>query len=451
MTAWLLLGLALLLITGNGVFVAAETALVTVDRHRVEEAARGGDARARRVAAALRRLSTELSGAQLGITVTSLAVGLLAEPSAARLLRGPLRALGTPDGAVEAVAVTLALLLASVVQMVFGELVPKNLALARPLRTAKAVITAQAGFSTLARPLIAVLNGTANRLLKMVGVEPTEELRSARSADELSLLVRHSADRGAMPTPTAQLLIRSLTFRDKLAADVMTPRVQVRFVDASATAADVITASRSTGHSRFPVVDGSPDEVEGLVHVKSAVAVPYDRRDTVAVREVMVPAAVAPSSLHLDPLLDLLRAHGLQMAVVVDEYGGTDGVVTFEDLVEELVGEVVDENDETPDGARRRRDGSWLLSGLLRPDEATAITGVRIPKGVTSATGARIPQGSYETLGGLVQASLGRVARVRDTVELAGAELRVQRMDGRRVDRIVLVPPPDRGATGGPR
>ena len=441
MTAWLLLGLAALLIVGNAVFVAAETALVTVDRARVEEAARGGDTRAGRVASALRRLSTQLSGAQLGITVTSLGIGLVAEPSAARLLHGPLRAVGLPVGVVGVLAVTLALLLASAVQMVLGELVPKNLALARPLPTARAVIGVQAGFATLARPLIAVLNGTANRLLRTVGVEPTEELRSARTPDELSLLVRQSADRGALPTPTAQLLVRSLRFGDKRVADVMTPRVQVRFVHAQATAADVITAARVTGHSRFPVITGSRDEVEGVVYVKNAVAVPSGQRDSVRVRELMVPAAVAPSTLELDPLLDLLREHGLQMAIVVDEYGGTDGVVTFEDLIEELVGEVVAENDERRDRARRWRDGSWLLSGLLRPDEATAVTGVRIP------------EGDYETLGGLVQASLGRVARARDTVEVPGAQLRVQRMDGRRVDQLVLVP--DRGvdgtATGGIR
>lgn len=439
MTAWLLLGLAGLLIVGNGVFVAAETALVTVDRARVEEAAREGDGRAGRVASALRRLSTQLSGAQLGITVTSLAIGLVAEPSAARLLHGPLAALRLPRGAVEAVAVGLALLLASVVQMVLGELVPKNLALARPLPTAKMVIGVQAGFSRAARPLIAVLNGAANRLLRTVGVEPTEELRSARTPDELSLLVRQSADRGVMPTTTAQLLVRSLTFGDKRAADVMTPRVQVRFLDAAATAADVINAARLTGHSRFPVIDGSSDEVEGLVHVKNAVAVPHGRRGAVSVREVMVPAVVAPATLELDPLLDLLREQGLQMAVVVEEYGGTAGVVTFEDLIEELVGEVFDEHDERSDGARRRRDGSWLLSGLLRPDEASAITGVRIPE-----------KGSYGTLGGLIQASLGRIPRVSDTVSVVGAQLRVQHMDVRRVDRLVLTPDPpaDSGVAG---
>jgi CBS domain containing-hemolysin-like protein len=433
MTPWLLLAVAVLLIAGNALFVAAETALVTVERTEVDAAVAAGNARAGRVGGALGRLSTHLSAAQLGITVTSLAVGLVAEPSIATLLRGPLEAAGLPEGAVEPVAVAVGLLLASIVQMVLGELVPKNLALARPLTTAQAVIGPQLAFAALARPVVAVLNGTANRLLRVVGVEPTEELRSARSPDELSLLLRQSADQGSLSPDTAQLLMRSLTFGDKRASDVLTPRVQVRFVDADSPVAQVLAVARESGHSRFPVIGEGPDDVVGLVHVKDAVAVPLEQRSTVRVRSVLVPPVLVPSSLELDPLLDVLRDRGLQMAVVVDEFGGTSGLVTFEDLVEELVGEVADESDvrsgEVP-RARRRWDGSWLLSGLLRPDEVTALTEVFVP------------EGSYETLGGLVLASLGRIPRVSDVVELPGdAQLRVQRMDGRRVDRVVLVPP----------
>jgi CBS domain containing-hemolysin-like protein len=431
-TPWLLLAVGGLLIAGNAVFVAAETALVTVERTEVDAAVAAGDARARRLRAALSRLSTQLSAAQLGITVTSLAIGLVAEPSIATLLHGPLAASGLPEAAVEPVAVAVGLLLASVVQMVLGELVPKNLALARPFAAATTVLPVQLGFAAAARPLVSVLNGSANRLLRAVGVEPTEELRSARTPDELSLVLRQSADRGALATETAQLLVRSLTFGDKRASDVLTPRVQVRFLPADAPVAAVLDAARTSGHSRFPVTADGPDDVVGLVHVKHAVAVPVERRGSVPVREVMVPPVQVPASLELDPLLDVLRERGLQMAVVVDEFGGTAGIVTFEDLVEELVGEVVDESDvRVPDRARRRRDGSWLLSGLLRPDEVTALTEVFVP------------EGHYETLGGLVQAALGRIPRVSDTVELpSGARLRVQRMDDRRVDRVVLVPPP---------
>jgi CBS domain containing-hemolysin-like protein len=288
-------------------------------------------------------------------------------------------------------------------------------------------------FAALVRPLVAVLNGTANRLLRSIGVEPTEELRSARTPDELVLVLRQSAVRGSLGTETARLLVRSLSFGDKRASDVMTPRVQVRFIAADAPVADVIAAARETGHSRFPLIGDGPDDVVGLVHVKQAVAVPLERRGSVPVREVMVPPVRVPDSIELDPLLDVLQQRGLQMAVVVDEFGGTAGIVTFEDLVEELVGEVADESDTrtgATDRARRRRDGSWLLSGLLRPDEVTVLTEVYVP------------EGNYETLGGLVQTALGRIPRVGDSVELTGgARLRVQRMDGRRVDRVVLVPP----------
>src|SRR5215213_10592427 len=266
MTPWLLLAVAVLLIAGNGLFVAA--------------AAAAGDARARRLRGALSRLSTQLSAAQLGITVTSLAIGLVAEPSIATLLHGPLTATGLPEAAVEPVAVAVGLLLASVVQMVLGELVPKNLALARPFATATAVLPLQLGFAAASRPLVAVLNGSANRLLRAVGVEPTEELRSARTPDELSLVLRQSADRGALTLETALLLVRSLTFGDKRASDVLTPRVQVRFLDADAPVAAVLEAARATGHSRFPVTAGGPDDVVGLVHVKHAITVPLARRAT---------------------------------------------------------------------------------------------------------------------------------------------------------------------------
>ncbi len=428
MTPWLLLGLGFLLIAGNAVFVAAETALVMVDRPEVELAAAGGDASAARVAKALKQLSTQLSGAQLGITVTSLAIGLVAEPSAARLLNGPLTATGLPDGAVEPVAIALALVLAAVAQMVLGELVPKNLALALPLTTARRVIALQVGFSLLARPVIRVLNGTANAILRAMGVEPIEELRSARTPDELSLLVQQSAHSGSLSAGTAQLLVRSLSFGDKQATDVMTPRVQVQFLNADDTVADLIAATRLSGHSRFPVLGDGADDVVGLVHVKHGVSVPVERRSTVRVRDVMLAPVVVPAVLELDPLLDVLRQRGLQMAVVLDEFGGTDGIVTFEDLVEELVGEVVDERDRRPEGIRQRKDGTFLLSGLLRPDEVTAQTGVPMP------------EGDYETVAGLVLDRLRRMPKVRDVVDVDGAQLRVQRMDRRRIDRIVLVP-----------
>jgi CBS domain containing-hemolysin-like protein len=423
-----LVGVAVLLIAGNAVFVAAETALVTIDRNYVEARAQEGDGRFRRVAGTLRRLSTYLSGAQLGITVTSLAIGLVAEPSVATLLRGPLHAVGLGEGAAEVAAVAAALLLATAVQMVFGELVPKNIALSRPAGTVVWVVPPLVVFAQVTRPVIAVLNGTANWLLRLVGVEPVEELRSARTPDELASVMRRAGTQGALVGETATLMERSLSFGAKTAADVMTPRTRVRAVAASSPVAAVIEATRATGHSRFPVVGLGVDDVRGLVHVKDAVAVRASARGSTRVANVMSKPVVVPKSILLDPLLDLLQQRGLQLAVVVDEYGGTAGIVTFEDLVEELVGEVVDEHDAPTPGTRRQADGSWLLSGLLRPDEVQAMTGVELPEG----------HREYETVAGLILHRLGRLAGVGDEVEVPGFRLTVERLDGRRIDRVRL-------------
>ena len=426
--AWILLGVVVLLIAGNAVFVAAETGLVTIDRNDVEARERAGDQRFGRIAATLRRLSTYLSGAQLGITVTSLATGLVTEPSVATLLRGPLRTIGLGEDAADVVAVAAALLIATAVQMVLGELVPKNLALSRPIGTVLLVVVPLVVFTRLARPLITVLNGAANRLLRLMGVEPVEELRSARTPAELASVVRRAGAQGALEDETATLLERSLSFGDKTAADVMTPRTRMRTVSASDPVATVIGATRTTGHSRFPVIGSGVDDVLGLVHVKAAVAVPVEKRESTRVVEVMTAPVVVPKFIHLDRLLVLLQQRGLQLAIAVDEYGGTAGVVTFEDLVEELVGDVVDEHDAPGTRIRRRADGSWVLSGLLRPDEVESATGVDLPDG----------HGDYETVAGLILNRLGRLGQVGDTVELPGGTLTVERLDGRRIDRVGL-------------
>ncbi len=432
----LLLFAALVLVVACGAFVAAEFAFVTDDRGSVERAAADGDARARGVATALRSLSTQLSGAQLGITLTNLLIGFLAEPAIADLVDEPLEALGVPSGAVTGVALVIALTLSTGVTMVLGELVPKNLAIARPLETARAVQRFMRVFTRVNGPAIRVFNGMANAILRRLGVEPQEELASARSPQELTSLVRRSAAQGTLEPGTAALLQRSLAFATRRAEDVMTPRVRMRTLEAERPVADVIAAARATGFSRFPVVGDGPDEVVGVVHVKHAVGVPHERREHVPVRDAMVAPVLVPSTIELDPLLATLRNGGLQLAVVVDEFGGVDGIVTFEDVVEEIVGEVTDEHDRPDPAARRNPDGSWTVSGLLRPDEATRVTGLTLPE-----------DDDYETLGGLIGLRLGHLPELGESVELRSrtedgaprlVTLTVARMDGLRVDRIRL-------------
>lgn len=442
MTEWLLLGLSVLLMLTCGVFVAAEFSFVTVDRASVERAAAAGDNRSAGTLKALRTLSTQLSGAQLGITITNLAIGFLAEPALGTLLRGPLDALGLEGTAARVTGYVLALSLSTFVTMLVGELVPKNIALALPMQTASAMQLPQRIFTKIMAWPIRLLNGMANGILRSLGVEPQEELRSARSPVELRSLVLRSAQQGALEGQTADLVARSIAFGDRTAADVRTPRVRVKFLEGRDTAYDVIEAARQTGHSRFPVIGKSPDDVLGIVHVKQAVSVPLDRRRRVRLSDIVDPATTVPDSIELDPLLSLLREQGMQMAVVVDEYGGTDGVVTLEDLVEEIVGDIADEHDRLSARSRHRRDGTWSLSGLLRPDEVEEQTGIALPE-----------DDDYETIAGLINQYLGRLAARGDEIVLAlepppdvedddvepeKVRLTVDRMDGHRIDRVSL-------------
>jgi CBS domain containing-hemolysin-like protein len=321
--------------------------------------------------------------------------------------------------------------------MVLGELIPKNLANAKPLGTAKAVQRFSRTSTRLTLPVVTALNGTANAILRRVGVQAQEELASARSAQELASLVRRSAEQGTLEAETAVLLQQSFAFGDRIARDVMTPRPQVHTVQPGAYASDVVVLTQATGHSRFPVVSGSTEDVIGIVHLRHALGVPYDRRDSVRVQELMVAPVLVPETLELDPLLDQLRAGGLQAAVVIDEFGGVAGLVTLEDLVEELVGNVVDEHDEADDRVVPLGDGRFEVSGLLRPDEAAPGLGVALPE-----------DDDYETLAGLLTARLGRIPEVGDAVDVRveggldepghDVHLEVVEMDGHRVDRILV-------------
>jgi hypothetical protein len=421
--------ISLLLVLACGVFVAAEIGMITSDRAAVERAAAEGDAKAGKVLTMLKHLSTQLSGSQLGITLTNLIIGFLAEPAISSLLEGPLLALGVSEGAVPTISVLIGLLTATVVTMVFGEMVPKNLAIAQPLKTARAVAGYQLAFTRFFGWALRILNGSANGILRKLGIEPTEELESARNTLELASLVRRSAEQGTLESGTAYILERSLRFGGRIARDVLTPRVRVRTVDFDDSVAEVVTLSRRTGHSCFPVVrNGRLDDVVGIVHITSAIAVPREERWQVRVEAVMSEPVLVPDSLSLDPLTSRLRGAGLPLAVVIDEYGGAAGIVSVEDLLEEIVGDVWDEHDPDRDPDEAQADGSWVVSALLRPDEVTDITGLEIPENETL----------YETLAGLLAESLGRVPRIGDTTTIEGVMMRIERMDGRRVDRVRL-------------
>lgn len=439
LTAWLLLAASILLVVAAGLFVAAEFSFVTVDRSKVARAAEDGDAAAAGVLKALRSLSTQLSGAQVGITITNLAIGFLAEPAISQLISGPLRSAGVPGGAVDPIAVVIGLTLSSLATMVFAELVPKNLAIAKPMETARATQRFQRVFTAVMRGPIKVLNGSANAIVRRLGMEPQEELRSARSSTELASLISRSADEGTLDPDTAELMERAVEFGSHTAGEIMTPRVRTISLEANDRAWAVIERARQTGHSRFPVLDQG-DTVIGTVHVKHAVALAIPERHTTKVKHLMTRPIVVPDSLRLDPLLALLRQEG-QLAVVLDEYGDQAGIVTIEDVIEEIVGDIADEHDRLGSRARRRPDGSWVVSGLLRPDEVEDLTGIELPD-----------HEDYDTIAGLVLQVLGRVPSAGDVAEVPVpdrddpdqadrqqlAVLTVEHMDGLRIDRLSL-------------
>ncbi|TQF01718.1 HlyC/CorC family transporter [Kitasatospora acidiphila] len=429
-TAWLLLAAAFLLILANGLFVAAEFSFVTVDRGAVDRAAQAGDRRAEGLRKALHTLSFELSGAQLGITVTSLVVGMLAEPALSTLLGPPLTGLGLPSGVARGAATVIGMVLATVLQMVIGELVPKNWAISRPLQVARAVAAPQRLFSAACRPLISALNGGANRLVRALGMEPAEELAHARTPGELAVLAQHSARAGALEEDAAQLFVRTLGLGELTAESVMTPRVDVSALRHDATAADVVNLTRATGFSRFPVYRDSLDDITGTVTLKDAIAVRPERRTEVTVDQLAGAPLLVPETLPAERLLEQLR-HRQPMAIVIDEYGGTAGVATLEDIVEEIVGEVRDEHDpgETPDLLAIppvAGHPAWLADGRARLDQLEEI-------------GLHAPHGPYETLAGLLADLLGRIPVRGDTAGLPGWELTVQGVDRHRTTRVRLL------------
>ncbi|MFE9405636.1 hemolysin family protein [Streptomyces sp. NPDC006530] len=433
MTEVLLLLAAVLLSLVCAVFVAAEFSLTTAERSDLERAVERGERGASSALKAVRSLTFQLSGAQLGITVTGLVIGMIAKPSIAKLLTGPLESVGLSATTASSVALVLGMVLSTVFLMVVGELVPKNWAISSPVAVAKVVSAPQRAFSAAFRPLISHLNTSANHLVRRFGLEPAEELASVRSPQELVALARHSAKQGALEADTAELFVRSLKLAELNAENVMTPRVQVTALDIQATAEDVANATRATGLSRFPVYRGSLDSVVGIAHIKDVLAVPAERRRLYPVTSLLREPLLVPETLTVDRLLDQLYGKRT-MAVVIDEYGGTAGVVTMEDIVEEVVGEVRDEHDphETPDlaPAGQDADGRTLYSadGAARDDQLAVI-------------GLRVPDGPYETLAGLVATELGRIPRVGDRVELAGWRMDVVDAAGRRAARVLLHAP----------
>lgn len=427
---WLLILAGILLILGTGFFVAVEFSLVALDQPTVVRHIQDGDRRAEPLLRCLKSLSTQLSSCQLGITITTLLTGYTLDVGIQGLLRETVDGWGIPTGIASAVTLVVSMLVATLLSMALGELIPKNLSIAESYRNGRALARYQLAFTAVMKPFVVVMNGTANKILHIMGLEAKEELSGARSPEELSSMVRRSADLGTLDAGTANFVARTLNFSEHSASDVMTARRQVVMLPTTATVNEIIDEARRTGHSRFPLYEEDQDDVKGVVHIKRAVGVPNERRDTVQAGALKDDVLRVPETIHLDALLRQLRESALQVAVVLDEYGGTAGITTLEDLVEEIVGEVADEHDRAVPGVLETADGRWHFPGLLRPDEVT--------EKVTPLDVDDDP--AFETMGGFMMDRLGRIPEVGDTVPIETGILEVERMDHRRVDRILFTP-----------
>ena len=397
-------GLALILVltVATGYFVSQEFAYVAVDRSRLRTLAEDGDPAAARALKVTSRLSFVLSGAQVGITITALLAGYFAEPYLGAGLEDLLGSAGVPQGVSVSVSVILALLLATIIQMVLGELAPKNLAIAKAEAIALRLARSTLLYLTIAGPLIRVFDSASNRILRRVGIEPVEELPQGATAQELDRIIVTSYEQGLLDEDTMRLLDRGLDFRGRTAEEAMVPRVDVITVHRDEPLTRVVEL-QDTGHSRFPVIADSVDEVLGVVAIGDVVELEPADRAHIAVGSLASPPVVVPETLPLPGVLERLRTARRQLAIVVDEYGGFAGIVSLEDVAEELVGEIRDEDDLPESGLVPGGDGSWVVSARWRLDEVQAATGVALPEG-----------DDYETLSGLVMARLGRVPAIGD-------------------------------------
>ncbi|MET7279356.1 hemolysin family protein [Kribbella sp. NPDC005582] len=396
------LGLILVLTVATGYFVSQEFAYVAVDRSRLRTLAESGDAAAERALQVTSRLSFVLSGSQVGITVTALLAGYFAEPYLGAGLEGVLGATGLPEAVSVSLSVVVALLLATVIQMVLGELAPKNLAIAKAEAIALRLSRSTLIYLTVAGPIIRVFDAASNRILRRVGIEPVEELPQGATAQELDRIIVSSYEQGLLDEDTMRLLDRGLDFRGRIADEAMVPRVDVVTMHQDDPLTRVVEL-QDTGHSRFPVIAGSVDEVVGVIAIGDVVEVEPADRGHVTVGSLASAPVVVPSTLPLPVVLERLRTAHRQLAIVVDEYGGFAGIVTLEDIAEELVGAIRDEDDLPETSPVQGGDGSWVLPARWRLDEVEEATGIALPAA-----------DNYETVSGLVMARLGRIPVVGD-------------------------------------
>jgi CBS domain containing-hemolysin-like protein len=431
MTAWYLLA-AVVLLLANGFFVAAEFALIAARRSKLEQLANEGDRRARIAIASVKEISFMLAGTQLGITMASLGLGYVAEPAVGHLIESLGRSIEVPEAILHTASVVLGLTIVVFLHMVIGEMAPKNLAIADPERAALRIAAPFRFYANLFRPFINLLNSVAIAGLRLMGVQPKDELGGAHSAQEIGFMISESAKGGLLKPVEHRLLSGAVNFRKRDAASVMVPRTELVALPITATPAQIEQVTLDSGHSRLPVYEQDLDHIVGFFHTKDLLKVDARRRDKPLSLTLVRRMLVIPESRKLHPLLLDMRRERNHFALVLDEHGGTAGIVTLEDLLEELVGEILDEYDEDEAGIQRLGGNRYVVPGTLRIDEAKDRLNVALP------------EGEYETVAGFVMDELGRIPHRRDLVQHEGWQIRVLSMRRRRVLQVLIEPNAER-------
>lgn len=426
MTTPVALTVAIVLLALNGFFVAAEFALLAARRSRIEQLAAEGNRRARFALSGVRELTLMLAGAQLGITMCSLGLGAVAEPAVAKLIEGALEGVTMSSALRHGIAVAIALSIVVFIHLVVGEMAPKSWAISNPERSVLRLAAPFRFFVVVFRPLIAFLNAAANGVVRLVGVEPQDERAMAHSPADLLLLLEESAEQGSLEADQRELLTRSLHLSGRVAADAMTLRRDIVAAPSNASMDEIAELAHQTGRTRVVIFEGDLDHVLGFVHAKDLLVLSREARQTATAKTLCRPAMVTPDRHELEDLLLEMRTRRQHLAVVVDELGIVIGLVTLEDVIEELIGEFDDESDRRFADCERLADGRFRLGGTLRPDEFAACTGVDLP------------DGEWQTVAGFVIAAAGGIPAVGDRVVTGVGEFEITAMDGYAIDEMLV-------------
>lgn len=423
MSAGALAAIVLLLLL-NGFFVAAEFAFTAANQHNLA-AMRSRSARA--ALAAAEDLSFTLAGAQLGITIASLLLGFVAEPAVAAVLEAAVGAvIDISDSVLHTVSFIISLSIVVFLHMVIGEMAPKNIAIADPDRSALVMAIPFRLYSTLLKPVIWILNELANLGLRAFGIDP-DDVSETHTSDDLASMITAGRREGVVEEFAHRLLTGAIDLVGLEATHVMVPRPDVTALSLDTTLAEFERAFTAEGYSRIPVYEGDLDNIRGFVHAKDLLQLSPDDLDRPIPDDMVRKVLVVPESARVDRLLEDMRRKRNHLAVVVDEHGGTAGIVTMEDIVEEVVGEIRDEHDTETDGVRKVSPNRWIVDAALRPTE------------VRRASGLDLPEGEYETVSGFVMERIGRIPQVGDRIDDPSWTMRVRSMEGRRVGEVEVI------------